>query len=238
MDGFSYTNIFETKGIEYIAIIVFFLALIPFWMYLIKSPAMKRGVQNVINFFSFEKLRIPQGVFYDKNHTWTYLEKNGTAAIGADDFLVQLTGAVNLKTLKKPGDTVKKGEPLAEAEKDGKKLILPAPVSGIIQKSNEALKEMPQLLTEDPYGKGWIYKVKPSDWKQETQDHYVAEDALDWSKNEVTRFKDFLAESMAKNNPQGAPVLQDGGELAGEALAKMPDNVWNDFQKEFLTPAL
>jgi glycine cleavage system H protein len=237
MDGFSYTNIFETKGIEYIAIIVFFLALIPFWTYLIKSPAVKRGVKKVMEFFSFEKLRIPEGIYYDKAHTWTFLEKNGTASVGADDFLVQLTGAVKLNYHKQAGDFVKKGEVLADAEKDGKSLQLVAPVSGEIRKTNDALSELPELLTEDPYGKGWIYKVKPYDWKNDTKDHLLADEAKTWSKNEVTRFKDFLSETYAKESG-GTAVLQDGGELAAHTLSLLPENVWKNFQKEFLNPAL
>lgn len=236
MDGFTYTNIFETKGIEYVAIIIFFLALIPFWRYLIKSPAVKKGIQKGLKFFSFDKLRIPEGIYYGKAHTWTFLEKNGLAAVGADDFLVQLTGAVNIIYLKKPGDQVQKGDVIAEAEKDGKHLQLTAPVSGEIQKTNDVLNELPELLIEDPYGKGWICKIKPENWKSDTQNHLIAKDARQWSEKEVTRFKDFLAETYAEEN-EGATVLQDGGEPAAYALSLLPENYWEKFGKSFLNPA-
>ena len=47
MDAFSYSNIFETKGIEYIAIIAFFMVLIPFWIILNKREVIKQKIQKI-----------------------------------------------------------------------------------------------------------------------------------------------------------------------------------------------
>ena len=70
------------------------------------------------------------------------------------------------------------------------------------------------MLNEDPYGKGWIYKIKPSKWIEETNNYYLAEEAIAWSKKELERFKDFLAASAKKYSPETMMmVLQDGGEL-------------------------
>ncbi|PIY03114.1 MAG: hypothetical protein COZ21_10625, partial [Bacteroidetes bacterium CG_4_10_14_3_um_filter_31_20] len=70
MDGFSYFNIFETKGIEYLAIIAFLALLIPFWVVLNKQVKITKQIQNALGILSANILRIPQGLFYSKNHTW------------------------------------------------------------------------------------------------------------------------------------------------------------------------
>ena len=65
--------------------------------------------------------------------------------------------------------------------------------------------------------------------------YYLAEEAIDWSKKELERFKDFLAVSMKKYSPETSMViLQDGGELCDQPLSELPDEVWQDFQKSFL----
>lgn len=235
MDSFSYSDIFETKGIEYIAIIAFFVLLIPFWIILNRHGALKQKINKVLSILTFDILKIPQGVFYSKNHTWTYMEKSGAAAVGLDDFLLHTTGEVKLENLKNSGEIIKKGDLLTEIVKDSKLLKIFSPISGIIINTNSQLNETPGLLNEDPYGKGWIYKIKPSKWIDETHSLYLAEEATKWSKLEIQRFKDFLAMSDKKYSAVPAlAILQDGGELTDHTLSGLPDAVWLDFQENFL----
>ena len=103
--------------------------------------------------------------------------------------------------------------------------------------TNPLLKDNPGLLAEDPCGKGWICRIRPSSWKSETQSYFLAEEASNWSKKEVERFKDFLAESVSRHTPgQDLTVLQDGGELKAHLLPELSEEIWNDFQNEFLNP--
>jgi glycine cleavage system H protein len=237
MDGFSYTNIFETKGIEYLAIIAFLILLIPFWIVLNKQVKFSTRIRHVLGSLSAGILRIPRGLYYSRNHTWTHLERSGSASVGLNDLLMHITGEMSFRNVKNPGDKVNKGELLAEFEQDGKKLRIFSPLSGEVLKVNHSLAGNPELLTEDPYGAGWLYRLKPSDWKSETASFYVAEETTEWLKSELDRFKDFLAVTAMKHSP-GNPmaVLQDGGELRDQSLSTMPDGMWQDFQKEFLDP--
>ena len=235
MDGFSYTNIFETKGIEYLIIIAFLVLIIPFWIIINRKAVIKRQIRNAIGILSSGILRIPQGLFYSKNHTWAHLEKSGIADVGLDDFLLHLTGEVKFSNLKKPGNFINKGELLADIDQNGKLLQIYSPLSGRIMNTNTMLYESPGVINEDPYGKGWIYKIKPSEWIAETDSYYLAENAIAWSKKELERFKDFMAVSMKKYSPETSMViLQDGGELRDQPLSELPNEVWQDFQKSFL----
>jgi glycine cleavage system H protein len=235
MDGFSYTNIFETKGIEYIAILIFFAILIPFWIILNKQDKISKQIKKALGVLSANILKIPHGIFYSKNHTWTYLEKSGSASVGLDDLLLHLTGQIKYNNLKNPGEEIKKGDLLADIDQNGKQLKVFSPISGKIIKTNSILNEIHELSKQDPYDKMWIYKIKPSDWKTETNSYYIAEEASNWTSNELKRFKDFLAETIEKQS--GEPsliVLQDGGELRDNTLSELSNEVWQDFQKEFL----
>ena len=234
MDGFSYNNIFETKGIEYIIIIAFLLMIIPFWVIINRQVSLKSQIRHAIGILSESILRIPHGLLFNRNHTWAHLGKSGVAEVGIDDFLLHLTGEVRFTGLKEPGSFIRKGEMLAGIDHNGKILKIYSPISGRVEKINRLLTEDPSAINEDPYENGWICKINPTGWTEETKSYYLADEALAWTKAELQRFKDFLAGSVRKYNPDTSMViLQDGGELYDRPLSDLPDEIWNDFQKSF-----
>ena len=99
MDGFTYNNIFEMKGIEYLAIAIFFAILIPFWIILNKEVKTKQKVQRDLGNLTPYSLKIPQGLFFSRLHTWAHLEKSGLAKVGLDDLLVHITGEVKFSRI-------------------------------------------------------------------------------------------------------------------------------------------
>jgi glycine cleavage system H protein len=235
MEGFSYNNIFETKGIEYLIIIAFLFLIIPFWLLINRKAGIKGKARNVIGVLSSGMLRIPQGVFYSRFHTWAHLEISGIAKVGIDDFLQHITGEVKFCNLKPPGSFISKGELLADIDQNGKFLQIYSPISGEVMNTNPMLFEEPGILNEDPFGKGWIYRIKPTKWIAETSSCFMAEEAVSWSKKELERFKDFILQSAMKYSPETSMVmLQDGGELYDKPLNDLPNEVWQDFQKTFL----
>jgi glycine cleavage system H protein len=235
MEGFTYYNAFDTKGFEYLAILAFFALLIPFWVTLNRKVKVQRKLKQALGILSANGLKVPQGLFYSKNHTWAHLGKSGSAKVGLDDLLLHITGQVQFSHLLSPGATVRKGDLMTEISHEGKTLRIYAPVSGTILQTNPLLTEDPAILNEDPYGQGWIYAIKPENWISETSSFYLAGAASEWVSGEVARFKDFIAESARKHDPEPAMiVLQDGGEVAVRALAHMPRETWDEFQQEFL----
>jgi glycine cleavage system H protein len=236
MDGFSYNNIFETKGIEYIAILAFFALLIPFWIMLNKRAVIARQIRKTIGMLTAAALRIPLGLYYSENHTWSHLEKSGVAKVGLDDLLLHITGEVQFKTLKKEGEKIGKGDLLAEIEHNGKTLMILSPLTGEVAATNPVLTENPGLLNEDPYQKGWMYEIRPTNWVAETSKYYVASEATTWVEKELAMFKDFLSISIGNQSDVNAlPILQDGGELADHTLSELPVDVWQNFQEDFLS---
>lgn len=237
MDEFRYSDIFATKGIEYLVVIAFLIALPLFWFLLDRRSKIRNKIQQTVNLLTTKILRVPRGLYFSGNHTWMFLEKNGAVQVGLDDLLLHLTGNVKFSGLHQPGDQIRKGGVLSEISHGDKVLRIYSPVSGKILETNELLNEGNGSLNDDPYGKGWIYKVKPLYWKEESHVCYVGDSAQKWSDDEFQRFRDFLARTMTNYTPESAMiVLQDGGELSDHTLTALPGEIWNDFQKEFLNP--
>lgn len=236
MEGFSYNNIFETKGIEYLAIIVFFVLLIPFWIFLNRKIKSKNKLSEASGNLTPDSIQIPQGLFFCRFHTWTYLERSGVAKVGLDDLLVRITGEVKLNRLLDSGEKIRKGDFLAEIVQKDKSLRIYSPISGEVVEANSLLIKNPELLNEDPYQKGWVYKIKPISWVTDTQSYFLAEDASMWARQELMRFKDFLADSVVKySDDPSLVILQDGGELRDRPLSELSAEVWQDFQADFLS---
>lgn len=235
MEGFTYTNIFETKGIEYLVIIAFFAVMVPFWLLLNRKTKILKPDTKKAGLITIDSLRIPQGMFFSKFHTWAFLESNGEARVGIDDLLLHFTGSVSIENAKKPGEIIRKGDLLAKISNNGKNLRVLSPVSGEIMATNTLISENPELLKDDP-NRFWIHTIKPSAWKAETSNYYLAEESTIWMLQELARFKDFLATAVSKyiSQPSGI-VLQDGGELLDQPLAQFPEEIWQEFEKKFLS---
>lgn len=234
MENFSYYNIFETKGLEYIIIIAFLALLIPFTIILDKKVRKRRRIAGTL---TSGMLSIPRGILHAKNHTWTHLTKSGTAMVGLDDLLLHLTGDVQVSCTMRPGDQISKGDVIGELKNGDHTLTIYSPVSGKVTGVNQSLSREAGRINEDPYHSGWICKIRPSNWKYEIRTYFLGEAAVEWSSFEIQRFRDFLSLTLPKYSP-GAPVaaLQDGGELRANLLPEMPGELWKDFQKEFLDP--
>lgn len=235
MDAFSYTDIFDTKGIEYLVVIGFLLVLVPVWIWLNKPVRAGYGIARSVRGLSEAMLRIPLGLYYNRNHTWAFMEKNGNAKIGLDDMLLHMTGGVSVDFLKKEGEKVNRGEPVARISSAGRELKIASPVTGHISGLNQDVTAQAGLVNTDPYGKGWLFRLRPDLWKEEIQDCRLDEDAVQWTRQELARCKDFLVNaSLSATAAESQMVLQAGGELTDFPLAEMPPEVWNKFQQEFL----
>ena len=119
---------------------------------------------------------------------------------------------------------------------NGSRFILPFQVK--LWKQIRCSFNNPELLNEDPYQKGWMYKIKPTSWVADTQSYFLAEDASfmgngrNWCK--IQRL--FWLRSIVKYSPDpSCVILQDGGELRDQPLSDLSNEVWQDFQEEFMS---
>ncbi len=190
-------------------------------------------------FISLARIQSPKGIFYDKSHTWAYMEKNGLVKVGINDFLQHVTGTLTRVTLKQSGDHVSKGERIVTISNKGKHLHIKSPVTGVIKSENTILATDPSILNNSPYSNGWVYAIEPSNWLKETQLMLMAEKYREWLNDEFSRLKDFFQMSVHKHQPQFAQViLSDGGEIKDQVLSQFGPEIWEDFQTQFIDKSL
>ncbi len=199
------------------------------------STASKSGFAGHSEVFDEKHVKIPGGLYFDKTHTWAFMEQDGTVKIGIDDFLQHVTGPITRVEMKKAGDKIRKGERLCSIAQNGKQLNLYAPVSGTIQAQNHALASNSGIINEAPYSEGWIYRIEPTNWLREISFMTMAENYRTWLKSEFTRLKDFLAGSIQMSSSAYVHVvLQDGGAMQDHVLADLEPCIWEEFQRKFI----
>ncbi len=185
--------------------------------------------------FASESVMLPKGLYFDKTHTWSFLEKNGSVTVGIDDFLQHITGPVTKVELRKAGDRIRKGDVLFTIIQFGKQLNIYAPFSGTIKAYNEALLADSSKLNSSPYDLGWVYTMEPSSWIKDMQLMDLADKYRRWIDAEFSRLKEFLSVILEPESVEYAHVvMQDGGELKEGVLTDFGPEVWEDFQSNFL----
>jgi glycine cleavage system H protein len=115
---------------------------------------------------------IPENLLYyieGKNTVWAKQEGTDTIVVGITDIAQTMAGKVVKVRLKKKGTKIEKGKPVATMESGKWAGPVPAPVSGEIIDVNQEVEKSPVIVNQDPYGKGWLVKMKinnPEELKQ------------------------------------------------------------------------
>ena len=131
----------------------------------------------------------PEDLYYHRDHMWVKVE-DGKVRVGYNDWAQEAAGKlVNLNT-RRVGRSVKAGKTLGTVESGKWVGPLKAPVSGKIVEINEEVLKKPSLINEDPYGRGWIAVIEPTDLEAELKNLIKGsdKDALEaWLKEEKAK---------------------------------------------------
>jgi glycine cleavage system H protein len=107
-------------------------------------------------------MNIPEGLHYTKEHEWVKVDGD-VATIGITEYAQGELGDIVFIEFPAAGDAAKQFDACANIEAVKAVSDLYAPVSGEVTETNTALEDNPQLVNKDPYGEGWILKIKVSD---------------------------------------------------------------------------
>ena len=107
-------------------------------------------------------MNIPEDLQYTKSHEWVRIEGD-TATIGITDHAQDELGDLIFVELPEEGDTFDAGESFGTVESVKAVSDLYAPVGGEVVEVNSALEDAPENINEDPYGEGWIVKLRTTD---------------------------------------------------------------------------
>ncbi len=104
-------------------------------------------------------MKIPSDLRYTKEHEWVSVE-DGVVTVGITDYAQGELGDIVFVELPEVGDEVEELDSFGtiEAVKTVSELFSPA--TGTVEEVNEALEDKPELINDDPYGDGWMIKIK------------------------------------------------------------------------------
>ncbi len=105
----------------------------------------------------------PDTLSYAKTHEWVKREENGDLTVGITDHAQDLLGDLVFAELPQVGSQIAAAEPcmLLESVKAASDIYMP--VSGEVIAVNQALEDTPELVNEDAFGEGWLFKIRPDD---------------------------------------------------------------------------
>jgi glycine cleavage system H lipoate-binding protein/ABC-type phosphate transport system substrate-binding protein len=228
---------FFTGPLPYILGFLLLLTLLLYYSLRLRNRRREIPVQEpILPGFAWneDQVEVSPGFYYDKTHTWAFMETDGTVKVGIDDFLQRITGPLTRVKMKSPGERVKKGKKAVSIIQDGKQLDICAPVSGTIKEQNTQLTKDSSLLNSSPHAEGWIYKIEPANWLKEAQFLIMGNPYRQWLKKEFTRLKEFLSDTIRTEHAGYVHVLQDGGEIKENVLKDLGPEIWEDFQTNFM----
>ena len=106
-------------------------------------------------------MNIPTNVKYTNEHEWIRVEGD-MAYVGITDYAQQQLGDIVFVDVQTVGETLAAGEVFGTIEVVKTISDLFLPVAGEVTEQNENLADQPELVNKDPYGEGWIIKIKPA----------------------------------------------------------------------------
>ena len=104
---------------------------------------------------------IPQDLKYTASHEWVRTEADGSITVGITDHAQEALGDLVFVEVPDADRVLAKSEACAVVESVKAASDVYAPVAGEVVEGNPALADEPELLNSDPYGEGWIFKLKP-----------------------------------------------------------------------------
>ncbi|MBI4233816.1 MAG: glycine cleavage system protein GcvH [Chloroflexi bacterium] len=102
----------------------------------------------------------PRDLRYTKEHEWVKLSEDGTAFIGVTFFAQEQLGDVVYLSLPEPGTVLAQFAKLGEVESVKAVSDIYCPLSSEVLEKNREAEQHPELLNQDPYGKGWLLKLR------------------------------------------------------------------------------
>lgn len=222
------TDIYATKGIEYLLCIGFLLLLVPFWTMLSRPVyAAGRAVHAAVQRSLAGWFSVPDGVHFHRGHTWAVPEGADVVRVGLDDFAYKLVGRPGRIVLPEPGARLEQGERGWRLEADSKSIDMLAPVRGEVLAVNHAVLASPDILDRDPYGQGWLLRVRVPNPDAAVKNLLSGKLASAWMEETAGRLERRMSAS------DFGTTLADGGvPRPGFARELSPDR-WDEIAAEY-----
>jgi len=131
-----------------------------------------------------EGYEVPEGLYYSNDFAWIKIEGD-KVRMGITDYAQKQLREIVYAELPSVGGDVKQTEPYGTVESVKAVSDLIAAISGTIEEVNDEVSSKPELLNEDPFNKGWLLVVKPSNLQSELPSLMDFNKAVQWHKDKA-----------------------------------------------------
>ncbi|HUX05708.1 MAG TPA: glycine cleavage system protein H [Acidobacteriota bacterium] len=184
-----------------------------------KSEPSKQQIAKLTIIAKVEGISMPQGISYHPLHTWVREIDAQTVVVGLDDFARRLIGRIDKATLPMTNVELDVGQGATYLRSGRRMVPIANPVEGEIVEVNELLHDDPDLVQLDPYGKGWLYKVRSWRLAEQLSGLLGGSVARQWMELSMRRLRSAFGGELAV-------MAQDGGELMDDIGSGLAPERW------------
>lgn len=171
--------------------------------------------------------KVADDYYYHLGHSWVRFEHGGRIRIGLDDFAACLFGHLDRIDVPPLGAEVRQDQVGWTIGRDAHRAAVLAPVSGTVLAVNHPVREHPQLVNEDPYGRGWLFIVEPDLPKRNLRRLFYGRETIQWIDREVSTLLELLG-------PPYERLAATGGSVDRAFLATVRQLPWTTRAERFL----
>ena len=228
MEGMGAVDIFATKGIEYLIVIGFLVALVFYWKLLGRTEATSEPA--VARRSGRGWFAAPRDYLFHPGHAWAVPEDDRVFRVGMDDFAQQLVGEPSALELPSPGQHLKQGELGWTVRVGARAVRMLSPLDGVVESVNPDIKGSPAIVNDEPYERGWLVKVRVRDPGSPQRNLLSGDVARDW----LARAAEDLRATWTRELGMALP---DGGAPVKGFGRAMSEDRWHDLAEELLLSA-
>ncbi len=199
----------------------------------VASPTFRGRVRAMVDpELEYKGMRLATEVLLGPGHVWARVERDG-AFLGVDDLAGKCLGPIDRIELPLPGQRIHKGEPLFTVAHKNRFISSRSPFESTVVAANERLRKDPQRLNRDPYGLGWVVRVRNEEPGREKRRMLRGTDAKAWFRREV----DHLV-ALVGNNDGSSVSMADGGVIAAGLDQMIDESTWQRVHAELFEQAV
>jgi len=175
-----------------------------------KNKNIERALQTLQDF------HIRKDFYYHPNHTWVAVDNEGMLSIGIDDFAQKIVISATMVVLPTPGVQLYHGQACCWIVRHYGTLPIVAPLDGSVVAVNAQLSGTPNLLNKDPYGKGWLLKIKPENLQRDLKRLFYGEAVLTHYRKDAEKLWLKFESALGQGREEVGQTLFDGGKHLAE----------------------
>ncbi|MFA4902175.1 MAG: hypothetical protein WC600_05455 [Desulfobaccales bacterium] len=184
---------------------------------------------KMVEIYGFQ---VPTETYYlHRGHAWAVVESDDRVRVGLDDFSQKILGPSDDLKLPEVGKVNYQDHLCLALFKQGRKASFEAPVDGVIEAINPKIRQKPSLIHDDPYGEGWLFRLKPTDLGRNLDNLFSGEANATWIDEEFHRLLNLMDSTVGV-------TLPDGGTVVDDLYGHYPEIGWRPLVQEFFLKSL